>query len=70
MIAPLPVQQEELVIVQIVDGKADLTVVHRPAHRRRSHLPLGRPYERIPRVSKQRYVYALHPRAASSEDTE
>lgn len=32
MIAPLPVQQEELVVVQIVDGQADESIVHLPLY--------------------------------------
>jgi hypothetical protein len=31
---PLPISLEELVVVNIVDGVADTTLVHLPAHRR------------------------------------
>jgi hypothetical protein len=32
--SPLPIEPEELVVVEIVDGQADLTLVHLPAHKR------------------------------------
>ena len=31
MISPLPVEQEQLVVVEIIDGVADTTLVHLPA---------------------------------------
>jgi hypothetical protein len=55
MIAPLPVQQEELVIVQIVDGRADLSVVHRPAHRR---VPDGRGGPTFDRYDRSAFIRA------------